>query len=110
MAKSEKKAKDKPKKKKFSPVKKLFSLCLIAVACYFTYNAAQEFLTTLQLKKDIADAQTVIQSLENEHTELEEEKAKMEDPEYVKRYVRGKMMLSKEGEQVLILPTVDEGN
>ena len=32
----------------------------------------------------------------------------MEDPEYVKRYVRGKMMLSKEGEQVLILPSIDE--
>lgn len=108
MAKSVKNKKDAPKKKKANPMKKIFSLCLIIVACYFTYNAAQEFLTTLQLKKDIADAQAVIESLENEHTELEEEKAKMEDPEYVKRYVRGKMMLSKEGEQVLILPQVEE--
>lgn len=108
MAKSVKKQKDAPKKKKSNPLKKIFSLCLIAVACTLTYNAAQEFLTTLQLKKDIADAQSVIESLNNEHAELEDEKAKMEDPEYVKRYVRGKMMLSKEGEQVLILPSVNE--
>ncbi len=108
MARSAKSKKDARKTKKSLSWKKIFSLCLIAVACYLTYNAAQEFLTTLQLKRDIADAQAVIESLENEHAELEEEKAKMEDPEYVKRYVRGKMMLSKEGEQVLILPPIDE--
>lgn len=108
MAKSANQKKDAPKKKKSNPFKKFLSLCLIAVACYLTYNAAQEFMTTLQLKKDIADAQTVIQSLETEHANLEEEKAKMENPEYVKRYVRGSMMLSKDGEQVMILPNTND--
>lgn len=107
MAKSSNQKKDASVKKKSNPFKKFVSLCLIAVACYLTYSATQEFLTTLQLKKDIADAQTVIQSLETEHANLEEEKAKMENPEYVKRYVRGSYMLSKDGEQVMVYPNTN---
>ncbi|WZU01779.1 septum formation initiator family protein [Erysipelothrix sp. D19-032] len=43
-------------------------------------------------------------TLKDEQTTLNEEKARLEDPTYVQNYARGTHLLSKSGEQVFILP------
>lgn len=108
MAIDEKQDKKVLKKKKKHPIRTFFSLVAILIACFLTYTAGQEFLTTLQLKKDIADAQSIISELDDKQKEYETEKSNLENPDYVKRYARGKYMVSKDGEQVLKLPTKGE--
>ncbi|MDE6476375.1 MAG: septum formation initiator family protein [Erysipelotrichaceae bacterium] len=106
MAASEKR--NQRKEKKRSPLKKMISVAVIMVACFLTYSAGEELMTTLQLHKDIQETQAEIDALKEKQAELETEKSNLEDPEYVKRYARGKYMLSKDGEQVLKLPAKEE--
>ena len=107
MAANEKRSQGKMIKKK-NPLKKVVSIAVIMVACFLTYSAGQELITTLQLHKDIKETQEEIDALKSKQADLETEKSNLEDPEYVKRYARGKYMLSKDGEQVLKLPAKDE--
>lgn len=92
------------RKKKKHPVKTFFSLVAIVSACFLTYSAGQELLTTLQLNKDIADAQTMINDLQQQKEDYEVEKTNLNNPEYVKSYARGKYMVSKDGEQIIKYP------
>ena len=47
----------------------------------------------------------MISSLESQQKDLKKRKENLEDPEYVKRYARGKFMVSKPGEQIFKLPS-----
>lgn len=95
------------KKKKKHPLRTFFSLIAIFAAAFMIFMAAEDFMTTLSLKKDISESQAMIADLENQQAKLTDEKTKMEDPAYVKRYARGKYMVSKPGEQVFKLPSKD---
>lgn len=86
------------KKKQYNPMKKFFSVFLIMVGCSFTYMSAKEIITTMQLKQEIKQTEAEIEALKTEQTKLEEQKKKFSDEEYVKRYARGKFLLSKDGE------------
>lgn len=99
------------KKKKKHPIRTFFSLAAIFVAAFLVWLAGEDFVTTLNLKKEISDSEAMIIDLESQQAQLADEKTKMEDPAYVKRYARGKYMVSKPGEQVFKLPSKDaEGN
>lgn len=63
---------------------------------------------TIQLKKEISSSQKMVEDLENQKTSLTKEKANLENPDYVKRFVRGKYLVSKPGEQVFILPSKND--
>ena len=71
------------------------------------YSSAQELQTMLQLKESIANDQNEIADLKQQESDLSEEKTKLEDPEYLKYMVRGKYLVSKDGEQVFKLPSSD---
>ena len=45
--------------------------------------------------------------IEAERADLEEEKEKLQNPDYVKRYARGKLLVSQDGEQVFSLEPSD---
>lgn len=100
----------KKNKKKKHPVRTFFSLIIVFVSCFLIYAAAEDFIVTLKLKKDISDSESAIAELEQQQSELTEEKKNLEDPEYVKRYARGKYMFSKPGEQVFILPSKNDAD
>lgn len=68
------------------------------------YQTAEDLKTTINLKKEISSTESTISNLETQQAELENEKLKLSDDEYVKRYARGKYMMSKPGEQVFVLP------
>ncbi len=80
-------AKDKKKKNK---LKTFLSLAAIFIACFLIYAASSDLMMTMKLKDEITSSEEMINSLEN--------------PEYVKRFARGKYMVSKPGEQVFKLP------
>jgi cell division protein DivIC len=64
----------------------------------------EEVLDTVQLSRSIKEVETQLQILETENGTLAEQKAKLQDPEYVKSYARATYMLTKEGEQIYYLP------
>ena len=51
------------------------------------FAVVQEGMTTLKLQQQLSEVQ-----------------AKLQDPEYVETYARGKYQLSKDGEQIFYLP------
>lgn len=94
----------KTEKKQSSPVKKFFSVFIIMIACFLTYVSAKEVITTVQLKQDIAKTQAEVEDLEVQREDLENQQRLFEDPEYVKRYARGKYMFTSDGETLYKFP------
>lgn len=76
------------------------SLLLVALSGYFIFNIATEIMTTKDLQADLATAQLLAEEIQNETELLEEQKLKLQNPEYAKRYARGKYLITGEGEQV----------
>ena len=105
MTKNESAPKQNVSKKKKRPIKTFFSVLFIFIACYLIYSSAHDVLMTVKLKKEISSHQEIVDELESEKSSLTKEKKNLENPEYVKRFVRGKYLVSKPGEQVFILPS-----
>ena len=87
---NEKKAAVKKRKRKKHPMKILISLLAIGVSCCLIYAASTDVIVMLKLS--------------SQKKELSAQKEKLKDPEYVKRYARGKFLVIKKGEQVFKLP------
>ena len=96
------------KKRKKRPLKTAFSLFVIFIACFLIYTAAQDVFMTIKLKKEISASQQMVDDLESQKASLTKEKSNLENPDYVKRFVRGRYLVSKPGEQVFILPSKNE--
>ena len=78
-------------------MKILISLLAIGVSCYLIYAASTDVIVMLNLKQEIS-------ANNSEINKLSSQKEKLKDPEYVKRYARGKFLVIKKGEQVFKLP------
>lgn len=61
-------------------------------------------MNTVSLQKQLADIQIKLQEVEDQNKYLNNEKQKLQDPDYVENYARGNYMLSKDGEQIFYLP------
>ena len=83
-----------------APARIVLCLLLAGISGYFLYHCALDVLTTFQLKEQIAQNKSQISELEDEQTALQEQKEKLQDPEYLKYMVRGKYLVTKDGEQV----------
>lgn len=92
-------------KKKKHPIKTFFSIILIFVSCFLIYIASSDLYLTMKLKKEISSSEDLITNLESQKKSLGDEKSNLENPEYIKRFARGKYMVSKPGEQVFKLPS-----
>lgn len=86
--------------KKKRRMRNILSVFLIMIASLLTYKSAQEVLTTIQLHQEISSTNLQIEELQDQQAKLEEQKKKFEDEEYIKRYARGKYLMSKEGETI----------
>lgn len=82
-----------------------FSIAVIFVACFLIISASQDVFMTFRLKQEITSTQKMVNDLENHKSSLTKQKANLENPDYVKRFARGKYMVSKPGEQVFKLPS-----
>ena len=91
----------KRKKKKLTPIVKLFCLTLIGISAYLFYLSFKEIYTTAQLKQSVTQAEMKLQEVTDENTYLVSQRDKLEDPDYIAKYVREKYFYSKDGELIL---------
>lgn len=87
-----------------TPFNKLLCAVLIVASGFMLYAAIQESSTTLKLQQQLSDVQAKLQEVQDENKYLNSEKEKLQDPDYVETYARGKYQLSKNGEQIFYLP------
>ena len=92
------------KKKKMTPGRKLLCICMIIASGFMMFAVVQEGMTTLKLQQQLSEVQAKLQEVQDENRYLTNEKKKLQDPEYVETYARGKYQLSKDGEQIFYLP------
>ena len=84
-------------------VSSLKSAVLVFFSCLFVWNVVNELHTTQQLQQDLSEARELASEILSETEMLEDQKEKLQNPEYVKRYARGKLLVSQDGEQVFSL-------
>ena len=84
-------------------VSSLKSVVLVFFSCLFIWNVVNELHTTQQLQQDLSEARELASEILSETEMLEDQKEKLQNPEYVKRYARGKLLVSQDGEQVFSL-------
>lgn len=82
---------------------KLKNVTLVLLSAFFIYNVYSEVTTTMELQDSLAQAKILASEIEEEREILTEERERLQNPDYVKRYARGKLLVSEDGEQVFAL-------
>ena len=91
----------KVKKAHLRPLTKLF---LLGVILFLLVQVIGQARTYFSLKSQLADAKEKLQKVKDENNQLNSEKEKLQDPDYVASYARGNYLLSKNDEQIFYLP------
>ena len=96
----------KKKKKKTikAKIRILFSLIVFSgVTLALGYNCLNNILQIKDMKKEKENLQDKLVSLKEEQEILETDILRLEDPDYIAKYVREKYFYSKDGELILRL-------
>lgn len=96
------------KKRRLTPLTKLICVIMLGASAFMLYMVFQEGMTTLRLQQELSEVQAKLQEVQDENRYLTTEKEKLQDPDYVETYARGKYQLSKDGEQIFYLPENSE--
>lgn len=89
--------------KKKNPIRTLFTLTLIFIASLLVYAASTEYMMTRRLEKEINSSENLINTLENQDQKSSDSQDE-KDTDNVKRYARGKYLVSKPGGEIYRLP------
>ncbi|MGM9941181.1 MAG: septum formation initiator family protein [Bulleidia sp.] len=92
------------KKRRLTPLTKVICVVMLGASVFMLYMVFQEGMTTLRLQQELSEVQAKLQEVQDENRYLTTEKEKLQDPDYVETYARGKYQLSKDGEQIFYLP------
>lgn len=87
---------------------KLIAIALILAAIYLFAGVAQQIYSALNLKQQKASIAKELARLKSENENLNENKKKFLDPNYVITYARGAYMFSKDDEKIFYLPGADK--
>lgn len=100
----------KPKKRKISRKFKNIIIRSSLVLCigFFGFEIYEKVSLNQELKQDLKQTEEILKNLDEQKADLTNELAQLEDPDYVKYYARGKYMVTKDGEQIFILPSSEE--
>ncbi len=102
----------KRKGKKLSPLGKILRalgfLVIVALMVGMYFQMAKEIKTTFSLRGDIIESEKEIARLEAEKESLQLQKEKLTDENYVSSVARGKYLITKENEQIYVLPPLTE--
>ena len=82
-------------------------VCLVGTG-FFGYEIFKEGMKTYTLTANIEDSKNQIEKLKAENASLVDQKEKLQDENYVKNLARGEFLLSKDGEQIFHLPSIEE--
>lgn len=91
-------------KHRLTPITKVFCVVALCASVFMLWEVLKEVITTVNLQRQITEVQAELQKVTDENDYLNGEKTKLQDPDYVENYARGKYMLSKDGEQIFHLP------
>lgn len=82
----------------------VFSVICLAIIGFFGTGAALDIVESYQLKAELKEAKQELVKLNERKDALVLEQQKLTDPTYVENYARGTHLLSKDDEQVFVLP------
>ncbi|NLH62766.1 MAG: septum formation initiator family protein [Erysipelotrichaceae bacterium] len=91
-------------KRRLTPMTKIICIIALCASVFMLWGVLKEVITTVNLQRQLTEVQAELQKVTDENTYLNSEKTKLQDPDYVENYARGKYMLSKDGEQIFHLP------
>ncbi|MGI6607758.1 MAG: septum formation initiator family protein [Erysipelotrichaceae bacterium] len=104
----------KKRTKKSNPLgiilKILISAVMIVFIVFMYLQMTREIKTTFSLLGDVKETEKEIAKLEAEKESLESQKEKLTDENYVSSVARGKYLITKENEQIYVLPPLSEGD
>ena len=97
--------KKKKKKKVKKSIKRTFLFLICIVICVVTIISVTNVWSSIYVKSKEKNAlDSDLKKLEKEEASLKLDVEKMQDPEYVARYLREKFFYSKKGEYVIRIP------
>ncbi len=103
---------NKKNNKKGSPLKKIgsFISCLIMIGmCIFFFTQInKEVKTTISLTSSLNESKKELAELEAEKELLIAQKEKLTDKNYISSVARGKYLITKDNEQIYVLPSLDD--
>lgn len=94
----------KKRKASISKIRVFISLVIFgSVTAALGYNCLSNILQIQAMKEEKKDLQEQLVTLQEEKESLETDILKLEDPDYIAKYVREKYFYSKDGELILRL-------
>lgn len=88
------------KTKKMSVIKLVLSFILILASVFMLYKVFIEVSTYFALQKELEEVSQKLQEIKKQEEKIKEKRDLLENPGYIKRYARGKYLLTKDGEQI----------
>lgn len=82
----------------------VFGLTCIALSCAITLSVSKLWTQIYSKYKEKKELENKLAELKKEEKELTLDVEKMQDPEYVGRYLREKYFYSKDGEYIIRIP------
>ncbi len=82
----------------------LFSFIILSISAYLLYTIVMEVTRTIELQNKLELVQAELDVITDQNRKLSSQVDKLENPDYVQNYARGKYMLSKQGEDIYYLP------
>ena len=94
--------KKRKKKTSFHKIRMFFAVLVFGgITLVLSYNLFSNLSTISKMISEKKELKSKIVSLKEEKKELETDMKKLEDPDYIAKYVREKYFYSKEGELIL---------
>ena len=106
MNKKQKKPKRRLKTK--SLILRLVSLLLLIASGFLVYGIIEEVRDTVAFSQELDEARANLALIQQENRYLTEQREKLENPDFIRSYVRGEFFYTREGEQVFRLPQRNE--
>ncbi|KKR33038.1 MAG: hypothetical protein UU37_C0003G0039 [Candidatus Gottesmanbacteria bacterium GW2011_GWA2_41_12] len=85
---------------------RLINFIILLVVIFLSISLVRSIATLGTKKKIISDTEKKLVEAKQEQQNLKRDLAKVESPEYIEKQIRNKLNLGKEGEIVLVLPTI----
>lgn len=85
--------------------RRLYQLFIIVIGLFIIYGSSRNILELWQQKQRVWKIQKEIKELEIKEVELKKKLEYYSSDEYVEKMAREKLLLQKEGETVIILPS-----
>ncbi len=85
-------------------MKKSWRFLLLALSLFLIFNFSKNLWQWPQARKRLEETQKKLQALKLKNWQLQQEKKRRESPEFIEEEIRNKLLMTKEGETIVVLP------